>query len=148
MKKLAVILLVMLLCGCSAKREDFYSLSFDGHDISVGYDGVDLIRDLKTVDAYGSYLNDKDEEILNKLVVYTDDLDDPEVTVDGYKLVKGIKETCKDLDGELIENNGFACLIGKEVKGRENYIIIYGDILDDDINRIDRIEVYYDFEGN
>ncbi|MBR0462622.1 MAG: hypothetical protein IJJ00_07915 [Erysipelotrichaceae bacterium] len=147
MKKLLLLLLIVIISGCAAKREDFYSLSFDGNDIAVGYDGTEMLDGVSGIDNYAYYLNDKEEKIISRLVIYLDDLNDPLVYIDDYPLNKGIKESCADLDGELIEKNGYACFIGKEVYKRENYIILYGDILDDDIDEIDRIEAYYDDNG-
>ena len=148
MKKLLTLTAILLLCACSAKREDFYSLSFDGNTISVGYDKAEVLEGIEGIDSYGTYLNDKQEAIISKLVIYLNDLNSPLVMIDERPLSSGIMETCLDLDGELIEKNGYVCLIGKEVGNKENYIMIYGDILDDDLNRIDRIEVYYDYDGS
>ena len=148
MKKLLTLTAILLLCACSAKREDFYSLSFDGNTISVGYDKTEVLEGIEGIDSYGTYLNDKQEAIISKLVIYLNDLNSPLVMIDERPLSSGIMETCLDLDGELIEKNGYVCLIGKEVGNKENYIMIYGDILDDDLNRIDRIEVYYDYDGS
>ena len=138
---------MILISGCKAKREDFYRLSFDGNEIAVGYDSIRLLDGVSGIEAYGTYLDRKEEEIINKLVIYLDDLNDPLIYIDDYPLNKGIKESCADLSGELIEKNGYACFIGKTVNKRENYIILYGDILDDDIDKIDRIEAYYDDNG-
>ncbi len=145
MKKLLSVMIVLLLCGCTAKREDFYSLSFDGHEIAVGYDKAEVLEGISGIDSYDVYLNDKSEEVISGVVIYLKDLNVPVLSIDGVQLNDGIRETCSAMNGELIEKNGYACLIGKEVRNRENYIVLYGDILDDDIDRIDRIEVYYDY---
>ena len=143
MKRLLVLLLCILLVSCKAKREDYYRLSFDGMDIAVGYDGTEVLGDPYDIDSYETFTDDKDNVRLKSLVVYLYDVYS-DVWIDDYKLTRGIKDTCKDLKGDFIDKNGHACFIGKEVNGRENYIILYGDILSDDLDRIDRIEIIYD----
>ena len=142
MKKLLIIFIAILLVGCATKREEYYVLSFDDKSIAVGYDNVEVLEGIN-VDSYSTYLNKKEEEIINKIVIYVDDIGSL-IYLDDYPLNKGIKETCGNLKGELINNNGYACVLEKEVDKGHDYIVIYGDILDDDINRIDRIEVSYE----
>ena len=141
MKKLLIILLLLLLVGCVTKREEYYVLSFDDKSIAVGYDGIDVLEGIN-IDSYSTYLNKKEEEIIGNVVIYADDIGSL-MYLDDYSLNKGIKETCADLKGELINNNGYACVLEKEVDKGHDYVIIYGDILDDDINRINRIEISY-----
>lgn len=142
MKKLLIVLILLLLVGCATKREEYYVLSFDDKSIAVGYDNVEALEGIN-IDSYSTYLNKKEEEIINKVVIYVNDINSL-IHLDNYPLNKGIKETCGDLKGELINNNGYACVLEKEVDKGHDYVIIYGDILDDDINRIDRIEVSYE----
>ena len=142
MKKLLIILIAILLVGCATKREEYYVLSFDDKSIAVGYDNVEVLEGIN-IDSYSTYLNKKEEEIINKVVIYVDDIGSL-IYLDDYPLNKGIKETCGDLKGEFINNNGYACVLEKDVDKGHDYIVIYGDILDDDINRIDRIEVGYE----
>lgn len=141
MKKLLIIFLLLLLVGCATKREEYYVLSFDDRSIAIGYDGIEALEGIN-IDSYSTYLNNKEEEIINKVVIYVDDIDSL-FYLDEYPLNKGIKETCADLKGELINNNGYACVLEKEVDKGHDYVVIYGDILDDDINKIDRIEISY-----
>lgn len=143
-KKISILFLILLLVACNQKRDNFYNLKFDDLDISVGYDNISLIEGNDLIDDYSYFLNEENEKIINKLVIYVDDLNDPLIKIDDYLLNKGIKDTCDDLNGELIDNNGYACIIHKNIYKRENFIIIYGDILNDDIDSINRIEVYYD----
>ena len=58
-------------------------------------------------------------------------------------LLDNLENVCSTFNGELKENNTKACLIQKDVKGKVNYVLLVNDILDDDINKIDRVEVYY-----
>lgn len=144
MKKLFILLSLFLLVSCKYKREDFYMLRYEDKEIVVGYDTIEKIEDDEDIDDYKYYLNEDDEKIINGIVIYVEDLDNPNIYIDDYLLDKGIKETCDDLEGEFIKKNGHACLISKNVYKRANYILIYGDILDDDIDKINRIEIYYD----
>ena len=144
MKKLFILLSLFLLVSCKYKREDFYMLRYEDKEIVVGYDTIEKIEDDENIDDYKYYLNEDDEKIINGIVIYVEDLDNPNIYIDDYLLDKGIKETCDDLEGEFIEKNGHACLISKNVYKRANYILIYGDILDGDIDKINRIEIYYD----
>lgn len=144
MKKLLVLFIVLLLAGCSPKKEDFYNLTFDGITIAVGYDNTDLIKENNVVDDYSYELNKKEEEIINHLVLYRRDLNNPNsLMIDNYSLSKGIIETCNDLNGELKSNNGNYCLLHKTVDNKENIIVLTGNILNNDIDDIDRIEVFY-----
>ena len=91
MKKVLLILLVILLVGCATKREEYYVLSFDDKSIAVGYDQKEVLEGIN-VDSYSTYLNKKEEEIINKVVLYVDDINSL-IYLDAYPLNKGIKET-------------------------------------------------------
>ena len=143
MKKLLVLLIVVLfLTGCKAKKEDYYNLIFEDTTIVVGYDLTDVINDSLHINSYDYHLNKKEEEILDYLEIYVKDLDNPTIYIDDYK-VNGIKNTCSDLNGEIVSNNGNSCVLHKTIKDTENIIILHGDILNDDSNVVDRIEVSY-----
>lgn len=147
MKKILFILLLLLLTSCGTKRSSFYELKYNDSSVVVGCDNISIVENDEYIDSYSYYLNKNDEPILSKLVLYVDDLDNKNIYIDNHLLNEGIKETCASLKGELIDHNGYACLINKTVNKRENYILIYGDILADDINKINRIEVYYDVDN-
>lgn len=141
MKKIIILFLVIILSACkNVKQEDLYTLNINGNDITVGYDNLEAIND--DIFEY-SLTNIDDKEILDKIVVYVKDVDG-NISIDGKSIGTSISETCTLFNGEYSsENRGHVCLLAKRVKKHDNYIIIYGDILDDDIDRIDRLEVYY-----
>lgn len=144
MKKILVLLVVtILLTSCKAKREDYYNLTFEGATIATGYDNTDVISSINTIDSYDYELNKKEEQILNRLVIYVDDLNDKSVLIDDYSLNKGIIDTCNDLKGELVKNKGNICVLHKVVDDKNNIILLSGDILSQNIDKIDRIEVEY-----
>lgn len=141
MKKYILLILLFLLSACGQiKQDDLYTLNINGSNITVGYDSLDKINDM--IDSYSFYIDKKDNEILNKLVVYLADANN-NISIDGINVTDRISETCTLLNGELKTKNGYVCLISKRVKKHDNYILIYGDILNDDLDKTDRIEVYF-----
>lgn len=144
MKKILLIFITLiLLTSCAAKREDFYSLSFGDTNVVVGFDSVDAIENIKSIDSFDYELNKKEEKILNHLVIYVDDLNGKPISIDEYQISKGISDTCNDLGGRIINIKGNVCVLNKVVKNRDNVIAIYGDILNSDKEKVDRIEVDY-----
>ena len=144
MKKLLVLLaIVVLLSSCKAKKEDYYNLTFEGTTVAIGYDNTDAISSINTIDSYDYEINKKEEQILNHLVIYVDDLNEKSVLIDDYPLNKGITDTCTELNGELVENKGNTCALHKVVDDKNNIILLSGDILNDNVDKIDRIEVNY-----
>lgn len=149
MKKLLLIIILILLCGCSQnKKEDYYSLTYGAINVTPGFDNYDLFEQNEDITKVEYRTNEKEENIVSYVEVYIDESKSVVPMINDYTITNGIKETCNDLNGELIEKNGCACYISKRVKNRENYIILHGDILDDDINIIDRIEIAYDVKIN
>lgn len=130
--------ILLLLFGCNAKKEDFYNLKIGDNEIVVGYD--QSVDESLPIEYSIATINKKD--VVNKVIYYVDDLD-TDLYINDYKL-SDIKETCDYFSGEYIEKNGYACIFGNVVKGHDNYVIIYSDILSDDLNQIDRVEIYYD----
>ena len=138
MKKILIIIFLLISVFLSLnflppKKEDFYKLSFSDREISVGYD------EYLNYTGISHYAYDEKGK-LSELVVYLDDvgmlyLDDV--------LLDNLENVCSTFNGELKENNTKACLIQKDVKGKVNYVLLVNDILDDNINKIDRVEVYY-----
>lgn len=141
MKKFLLVLLLLSLVGCKAKKEDYYNLSFDDKTIVVGYDNVDVINGI-IINSYTSHINKKEEEILDYVEIYLKDINTPLIYIDGYE-AKSITNTCNDLNGDVVTNNGNTCVLHKTIKDVDNIIILHGDILDDDIDKVDRVEVIY-----
>ena len=44
MKKIIVLIILVILVGCSIKKEEFYNLSIDDYNITVGYDGYEYLN--------------------------------------------------------------------------------------------------------
>ena len=142
MKKIILIVLLLLtVVGCSPKKEEYYNLTIENTTIAVGYDKVDVLNDLH-INSYTSHFNKKEEEIIDYIEVYVKDLSSKDVFLNDYQL-QSVKETCNDLNGELISNNGNACVLHNYLKDRENIVILYGNILNDDNDKVDRLEVSY-----
>ena len=138
MKKILIIIFLLISVFLSLnflppKKEDFYKLSFSDREISVGYD------EYLNYTGISHYAYDEKGK-LSELVIYLDDVGMIYLDV---VLVDNLENVCSTFNGELKENNTKACLIQKDVKGKVNYVLLVNDILDDDINKIDRVEVYY-----
>ena len=141
-KKIITLLFVLtMLIACSAKKQEYFSLFINGKEVVVGYDAVDALAGIE-IENFDSYKKDE-KEIITYAEVYTNN---QIITINGISINQSIKQTCSDFNGEFIEKNGEACYISKRVNGRENYIILHGDILADDIDVVDRIEIAYDIE--
>lgn len=115
------------------KKEDFFKLTFNDREISVGYDEY---LNISGIDHYAYDEKGK----LSELVIYLNDLQ--EAYLNDVPL-NNIEDVCTSFNGELKQNNTKACLIQRDVKGKVNYVILVNNILADDEDKIDRVEVYY-----
>ncbi len=129
--------ILLLLFGCRANKEDLYSLSIGNNQIVVGYD--ESILDSLAIEYSISNINKK--EVVSKIIYYLADSEN-DAYLNGYKL-ESIKDTCDYFKGDLTYKNGNTCIFGKKIKSHDNYVILYSDILSDDLDNIDRIEIYY-----
>lgn len=172
MKKVLLVILLILLVSCKQK-EDYYKLSIDGYEVSVGYHNSEFMKiaykyDIKNelepeevVKDVNIYLNDdllgvgdftntkkknivSDEAILTKLTVYLNDLDGRIFKINDEPLDSSIKKTCDKYNGTYIEKNGYACVIQTEVGKQLNVIELYGDYLNIDQNQLDHLVIYVD----
>lgn len=142
MKKIILIVLLLLtVVGCSPKKEEYYNLTFENTTVAVGFDQVDILSELH-VNSYTTHFNKKEEEIVDYIEVYVNDLSSKDIYLNGYKL-ESIKNTCGNLNGKLVSNNGNACVLHNYLNDTENIVILYGNILNDNSDEIDRIEVSY-----
>ena len=146
MKKFIIIFTLLLLFGCSPKREDFYNLKVGESLFVVGFD--DYIEDNNFINDYSFFEDEKGNKKLNYIEMYIDDTNGEAIFIDDYKLKESISNTCSDLNGDLVEKNGHACVLHKAIKNNENIITISGDILDDNLDKIDRITIKYDYVEN
>lgn len=98
MKKIVTLLLVLiLLFGCAAKKEEFYSLKFNDQELVVGFD--ETVNETLPVEYGMTEL--KKKTVLGKVVLYLNDVDGP-VYLNDYEL-NSIKDTCSAFSGEYIE---------------------------------------------
>lgn len=142
-KYISLILLLVLLSACAAKETDFYQLTFKDKKITVGFDDEEKLKDIKGIYDYQIIQNKKKQNIISSLTIYVNDLQDKEILINNYSINNGVKNVCEHLNGEFINNNGYACVLHQEVKKKENVVIIYGNILNDDMDKIDHLEISY-----
>ena len=170
MKKLLVVLL-LFICGCSSRRNEYYNFHFDDYSIVVGYDDleyIDLVFDYEIKDEldkkekiekielsfWGKYFGDIDIEnesnrkvksskgVVKRLDIYFDNLDFEIYKIDNFELSSSIKENCDAFNGRYVNNNVPACVISKQVDDKNNIIIMHGDIFNIDQDELSRIEIY------
>ncbi|MBQ6478145.1 MAG: hypothetical protein IJI44_02120 [Erysipelotrichaceae bacterium] len=172
MKKLLVFLLLILISAChSVKREDYYIFSFNNYTLSVGYDDVafleltfyldrkDELEAQETVEDidlyffdmpfakadicnYGKKTMSSEKAIVTRLKYYLDDFPMESYQIDGIPLSSSIRENCEVFHGEYVERNGKACLFGKKVDGKDNAVLLKGDMLNIDQDELESIEIY------
>ena len=83
-----------------------------------------------------------DEAVLQRLDLFVGNLPAEQYAIDEIVLSSSVKENCRNLGGEYIERNGYACVIGKKVHGQDNIVILSGDILNIDQDELHRIQIY------
>ena len=172
MKKLLVPILLILICACSSvKREDYYVFSFNDYTLSVGYDDVEFLEltfylDVKDeleaqekaedvelyffdvpfalADLYnpGKKAAASEKAVITRFKYYLDDFPMQSYRIDGITLSGSIKEDCETFHGEYIDRNGKACLFGKKVNGKDNVVLLKGDMLNIDQDELESIEIY------
>lgn len=168
MKKIVLILMMFLLTSCTS-RSDYFTFGFDDYRLTPGYDKgsyLDIAFDFERQETLtlnqtyesefnllGNYafkaeltnLNKKDisyeDATLTKLTIYLKDLGNRQFSINEEPLDSSIKNSCDKYNGQYVERNGKACLIESEVKDKNNYIIMYGDILGIDQDQLDHIEI-------
>lgn len=142
-KTISLFILLLLISGCAAKPKHFYNLKIGEDVIVVGYDDSSVLVNKDYINSYTTYLDKKELEHLESLEIYIDDLSSSIIMINDVILSDSIETNCTNLKGELVNNNGKACVLKKTVKKKNNYIILTGDILDDNIDKLDRIQVFY-----
>lgn len=165
------ILLMIILCGCELTRDSYYTFYFDDYSICVGYDNMEYMRlvftdnlvntikkneTIKDVDVYfwNKYFSsidvrnyyersiDSNNAIVSKMDLYLENLGNRVYRIDDKVLSESIDENCKLFNGKLIQTNTKACVFGKRVNSQNNVVILYGDYLDLNQDRLHRIEIY------
>ena len=104
-------------------------------NLLVGYDSRDDIAGLDFVD----YFECDEKDKITMFRIYLKDAGS--IAIDGYS-VDSISQSCAYFEGEMYDSNGSVCLIQKDVGGRVNYVMFYGNILSDNTDETDHIEVY------
>ena len=152
MKRLIFILIIFLISGCSVERKDFYNLSIDEYKIVVGYDGYEYLNSVFKLNKNELTLLDKHfanfeygiidkKEVITYLEFYTKDFGSI-YRIDEIELSKSIKQNCDAFNGDYIDKKTKGCIIQKQVGNYTNAIILSGDILDDKLDHMNKIEVY------
>lgn len=172
MKKLLVLIILVLISACTGvKREDFYIFSFNDYTLSVGYDDVEFLKltfDLDVPDELQAQENVEDitlyffdtpfakadicnpgkkaimsdKAVINRFKYYLDDFPMGSYQIDGIPLSASIKENCETFHGEYVDRNGKACLFGKKVNGKDNVVLLKGDMLNINQDELESIEIY------
>ena len=153
MKKIIVITLLMLLVGCSEiERKDYYNLSIDNYNFTVGFDDLDYLKttfklednELKLLDKHFANVEFgiiDEKEVISYFRFYTKDFGS-NYKIDDIELSKSIKNNCESFAGEYIDKKVKACIIQKQVGDHTNAIILSGDILNDYSDELSKIEIY------
>lgn len=166
MKKIIVLLILLLMLSGCTSRKDFDVISIDDYSITVGYDDVEFLNiafklklpetlkkneviesiDLNT---YSSRLgeveitNPKNKDvsiekgIVTKATFYIQELEGKKLRINDTLLSSSVKENCNSFNGEYVKNNGYACIIDN----KKDTIILYGDLLEVDQDKLYRIEI-------
>ena len=153
MKKIIIATLLLLLSGCSEiERKDYYNLSIDNYNFTVGFDDLDYLETTFKLDNNELKLLDKhfanvefgiidEKEVINYFRFYTKDFGS-NYKIDDIELSKSIKNNCESFAGEYIDKKVKACIIQKQVGDHTNAIILSGDILNDYSDELSKIEIY------
>lgn len=171
MKRIIALISCLFILTACTNREDYFVFSFDDYSLSVGYDNVEFLDLVFNVDApntldpyetlkdvevtfWKNYFADVDitnyrkkpcdlyDGVITRLDIFLDNIEMEEFKLDDRKLSSSVKDNCRKFDGEYIERNGYACVIVKQVKDKNNVVILYGDILKPDQDELSRIEIY------
>ena len=152
MKKIIVLIVLVILIGCSTKKEDYYNFSIDNYNITIGYDDYDYLSTVfdigeeeftlvnKHFANYEYGIIDK-KEVITYLEFYIKDFGSI-YKIDDIELSKSIKQNCESFAGEYIDKKTKGCIIQKQVGDYTNAIILSGDILNDDLDELSKIEIY------
>lgn len=141
MKKIFILLLTLiLLTACGVKREDFYVFTYGDKNIAVGYDETcdDFINHKKT------YIEKDEKEVITYAEFYIKDLEDKGIysySIDEVNLDSSVKSNCNKLNGRLIENNGYTCVVSKDVDSKLIVVELHGNIVNDDMDKLDRVVI-------
>lgn len=133
-KKIFLVLLILLLTSCGVNKKNLYHILVNDEEIIVGYDKADNL--------FTSFEDGKQDEdgILTSATFYVNDYDGSFI-IDEIELSPSISRNCELFGGYM---SGDACVIEKKVSGKINRIVIYNNILNDDLDEVDHIIVTYE----
>ena len=171
-KLILIPLLLLLCSCDVVLREDYYVFSFDDFTIAPGYDNVDFMRLVFEVRNSKDTLESKEEEkdidvffwneymgkidIINdtkkpvsveeatvsRFELYLDNIPFDTLKLNDIELSESVKTNCEAFGGEYIQRNGYACAFGQKSHGKDNVVILYGDILALDQDKLSHLEIY------
>jgi len=137
-KAILILIMALFLSACAAKRDDFYVFKYGVKSVAVGYDETcdDFITSKKTYD------EDKKKEIITYAEAYVKDLADNgylHYSIGDVELDTSVKSNCEKLNGRLVENKGYTCVISKNTDDKLLILELHGNILNDDMDELDHI---------
>ena len=171
-KLILIPLLLLLCSCDVVLREDYYVFSFDDFTIAPGYDNVDFMRLVFEVRNSKDTLESKEEEkdidvffwneymgkidIINdtkkpvsveeatvsRFELYLDNIPFDTLKLNDIELSESVKTNCETFGGEYIQRTGYACAFGQKSHGKDNVVILYGDILALDQDKLSHLEIY------
>ena len=132
-KKIFIILFSLLLVSCSVNKKNLYHIKVNGEEIIVGYSKKDNI-----FTSFDDYKIDE-EGVLTSGTFYIKDYNEP-IYIDDVELSLSIVENCALFEGYMSND---ACVIEKKVSGRINRIVLYNNILNDNLDELDHITLLF-----
>lgn len=133
-KRTLIILCLFLITSCSVNKKDLYKLTINEEDVYVGYSNADSI--------FTSFDSTKTDEegILTELTLYVKDYDSP-ILINDIELDPSILINKELFEG--YDSNG-ACVVEKKVHGKNNRIVFYNNILNDNLDELDHITIFFE----
>lgn len=134
-KKIGTVLFVLLiLSSCSVNKKDLFNLFINDEEIIVGY--------TKSEDIYSSFDNIKvdEDDIITSITLYPKDYDSL-IFINKVEIDSSIETMCAMYNGYMKDG---LCIIEKKVKGKVNRIVLYNNVLNDDLDKLDHIVISYE----
>ena len=133
-KRLLIIICLFLITSCSVNKKDLYKLTVNEEEIIVGYSKQEAI--FNTFEE----IEFDEKGIVSKITIYPKDYNAP-VLINDIELDSSISNIISLFEG--YESNG-AGVVEKKVHGKINRIILYNNILNDDLDELDHITITFE----